>query len=47
MPTAIQDASRGVHGRRRSVSQATPNTKTLNPIPLPICSFQNGKLLMA
>ena len=26
--TAIQDASRGVQGRRRSVSQAAPNTRT-------------------
>ena len=47
MPTAIQDVSRGFQGRRRKVSQAAPNMKALNAIPLPICSFQNGKLLMA
>jgi len=33
-------------GRRRRVSPAAPNRKA-NAIPTPICSFQNGKLLMA
>ena len=47
IPTAIQDASRGVHGRRRNVGQAAPNTNRLKAMPQPICSFQNGKLVMA
>jgi hypothetical protein len=47
MATAIQDVSRGIHGLRRKVSTAAPNTSTLKPMPLPICHFQSGKLLMA
>ena len=47
IPTAIQDASLGVQGRRRSVIHAVPNTKRESAIPQAICSFQNGKLLMA
>ena len=42
VPTAIHAASRGFHGRRRSVSQPARKTRALSAIPHPICSFQDG-----
>ena len=42
IPTAIQEASRGVQGLRLNVSPAAANTRMANAMPLAICSFQNG-----
>ena len=42
VPTAIHAASRGFHGRRRSVSQPARKTKALSAIPHPISHFQAG-----
>ena len=46
-PTAIHDATRGDHGRRRSVSMATAKVATASSNPAPICHFHRGKLLTA
>ena len=42
MPTAIQEAKRGVQGLRRNASQATANTNTAKAMPPAICSFHEG-----
>ena len=46
IPTANHETSRGCQGSRRKVSHAAPNTRIASAIPLLICSFQSGKLLM-
>ena len=44
--TAIQDDSRGVQGRRRSVSQAARNTMQAQHHAAAHLHFQSGKLLI-
>ena len=44
--TASHDPNPGSLGLRRKLSQATPNTRIASTSPLPICSFQAGKLLI-
>src|SRR4029079_2716718 len=46
VPTAIHAASRGCHGRQRSVSPTARKKKRLSAMPHPICSFQYGKFLI-